>query len=168
MARSLSMTRGYFALRMAGMSCTHCLKSSLCVFANLRSWIKNIAGMNTRSGNVMILWIYRMLFHWSCTGHHGKCGTAVIVCGEDSGAASGCVALVLAHPAWMLPPSCILDISHSQSEISSIIVREQAMINPNYQTWLFRDCSVPCVLYFSRRNRSIPFRSVPFRILVTT
>jgi len=27
--------------------------------------------------------------------------------------------------------------------------------------WLFRDCSVPCVLYFSRRSRSIPFRSVP-------
>jgi len=33
MACSLSITRGYFALRMAGMSCTHCLKSSLCVFA---------------------------------------------------------------------------------------------------------------------------------------
>ena len=26
---------------------------------------------------------------------------------------------------------------------------------------LFRDCSVPCVPYFSRRNCSIPFRSVP-------
>ena len=91
MACSLSMTRGYFALRMAGMSCTHCLKSSLCVFTNLRSWIKNIAGMtHTRSGNV---WIYRMLFHGGCTCRHGKCGAAVVVCGEDSGAASCCVGL---------------------------------------------------------------------------
>ena len=31
-----------------------------------------------------------------------------------------------------------------------------------------RDCSVPCILYFSRWNLSIPFRSVPFQILVTT
>ena len=52
MACSLSITRGYFALRMAGMSCTHCLKSSLCVFANLCSWIKNIAGM-TQLGQEM-------------------------------------------------------------------------------------------------------------------
>jgi len=41
-------------------------------------------------------------------------------------------------------------------------------LKPNYQTWLFCDCSVPCVPYFSRRNRSIPFCSVPFWILVTT
>jgi len=31
-----------------------------------------------------------------------------------------------------------------------------------------RDCSVPCILYFSRWNLSIPFHSVPFQILVTT
>ena len=37
---------------------------------------------------------------------------------------------------------------------------------PNLTVPLFRDCSVPCVPYFSRRNRSIPFRSFPD--LVTT
>ena len=42
-----------------------------------------------------------------------------------------------------------------------VIDREQAM-KPNYQTWLFCDCSVPCVNpYFSRQNRSISFRSIP-------
>ena len=70
-------------------------KFLVCVYKlSLHSWIKNIAGMtHTRSGNVMILWEYRMLFHGGCTCRHGKCGTAVTVCGEDSGAASCCVGL---------------------------------------------------------------------------
>ena len=45
-----------------------------------------------------------------------------------------------------------------RKEYPIVIYREQAMITmlkPNYQP----DSSVPCVPYFSRRNRSIPFRS---------
>ena len=36
---------------------------------------------------------YRMLFRGGCTCRHGICGTAVVVCGGDSLAASCCVGL---------------------------------------------------------------------------
>ena len=60
---------------------------------------------------------------------------------------------------------CVQDIpAIRKAKYPLVIDREQAMINAiEAKLPLFRDCSVRCVPYFSRRNRS-----VPFRILVTT
>jgi len=74
-----------------------------------------------------------MLFHGGCTCHHGKCGTAVIICGEDSGAASCCGGVVTGtssgSPGMDATSFLYTTLAIRKVKYPLIIDRKQAMIN---------------------------------------